>query len=266
MLRLDVPLGDPSVPLLRQRRRLAQALATLDAAQWAMPSRCADWSVQDVVAHLVGVNEFWSYSISSGLRRAPSRLLAAFDPVDTPPRLIEPLRDLGADEVLARFVATTEALADVLAGIDDDGWALVAESPPGHVPIGLVVLHGLWDGWVHERDILLPLGIEPVVKPDEVTASLQYAAVLGPTLLATGGSTRCGELAVEATEPDVRFVVEAGPTVVLRDGAPSASAIRLRGPAVGLVEGLSYRGAPLDLPADGRWLVDALGAAFEVDG
>ena len=34
--------------------RLDQFFAGLDAAGWAQPSRCAGWSVQDVLAHLAG--------------------------------------------------------------------------------------------------------------------------------------------------------------------------------------------------------------------
>ena len=52
-LQLDLPMGDPAVPMLRQRRRLASLLGGLDDEQWAAASRCEGWSVQDVVAHLV---------------------------------------------------------------------------------------------------------------------------------------------------------------------------------------------------------------------
>jgi uncharacterized protein (TIGR03083 family) len=50
------------VPLLRQRRRLAALLGSLDDQQWATTSRCEQWSVQDVVAHLVSTNQFWAFS------------------------------------------------------------------------------------------------------------------------------------------------------------------------------------------------------------
>ena len=50
---------DQLVPLTRQRRRLEAMLADLATDEWAAPSRCDDWTVQDVVAHLAGVNTFW---------------------------------------------------------------------------------------------------------------------------------------------------------------------------------------------------------------
>ena len=67
-LRFEGPLDDPSVPLLRQRRRLASIVAELDDAQWATPSRCEGWSVQDVIAHLVDTDRFWAISIAAGRR------------------------------------------------------------------------------------------------------------------------------------------------------------------------------------------------------
>lgn len=36
----------------QERRRLADDLALLDADEWAAPSSCAGWTVEDVVAHL----------------------------------------------------------------------------------------------------------------------------------------------------------------------------------------------------------------------
>ena len=68
---------DQRVPLSRQRRRLEATLAELNEGAWSAPSRCAAWSVQDVVAHLVSVNEFWNASVHAGLAGTPTRVLAA---------------------------------------------------------------------------------------------------------------------------------------------------------------------------------------------
>ena len=264
-LRVEVQLADPSVPLLRQRRRLADILGGLDIEQWAVASRCSGWSVQDVVAHLVGVNRFWALSVRSALAGTPTRLLVGFDPVVTPRLMVEPMHDLAPAAVLDDFVASVDDLADALDGADDGSWSLLAEAPPGHIALRAVALHALWDGWVHERDIVLPLGLTPVAHDEEVTASLLYVAVLGPALLAAVGVARSGTLAVHAEDPTVRFVVDAGETIVAREPGPAdADAPCLEGPAVKLVEGLSRR-IPLrhDLSADNRWLVDGLADVFD---
>ena len=47
--------GAPPVgpPLIRQRLRLLDVLADLSDDQWAAPSRCEGWRVQDVAAHII---------------------------------------------------------------------------------------------------------------------------------------------------------------------------------------------------------------------
>ncbi len=125
--------------------------------------------------------------------------------------------------------------------------------------------HALWDSWVHERDILLPLGLAPVVEADEVAVSLRYAAALSPMFLAVHGPGRTGTLAIDATDPDVHLVIDLGPTVTVHDGSAPTSAARLGGDAVALVEALSFR-RPLDVelaPAD-RWMLGGLAEAFDV--
>ena len=265
VLVVDGGIADPSVPLLRQRRRLAEVLRGLDAEQWASPSRCERWSVQDVVAHLVGTNQFWTMSFSAGRAGEPTRVLAAFDPVVTPALMVDAVRGEEPAAVLDRFVETTEAMAGSLAGADEDTWATLAEAPPGHIPLHGVVLHALWDSWIHERDVLLPLGLQPAEEADEIVASLRYVAGIGPSFCATVGSARQGSLVVEAHDPDTTFVVDAGSTVVVHDGPAPDHAPRLTGAAVDLVEALSFR-LPLrhDLDPGDQWLLGSLGEVFDI--
>lgn len=268
VLCLDVPLEDPRTAMLRQRRRLLSTLRELDAERWGEASRCAGWSVQDVAAHLVSTDRFWAVSVRSGLAGSPTRFLATFDPVATPEQLVGPSRDQSPAAVLADLTASVDDLGDALAGVGPDGWSTLAEAPPGHVALEAVVLHALWDGWVHERDVVLPLGLAVTEEPDEVTACLAYVAALGPVFLATAGSQRTGRLEVAADSPACRFVVEAGPTVTVRlPVAADAGAPRLTGPAVDLIEALSFR-APLrhDLGAGDRWLLGGLAEVFDQPG
>jgi uncharacterized protein (TIGR03083 family) len=262
---IEGAVDDQREPLLRQRRRLQDALASLTAEQWRAPSRCAGWSVQDVVAHLVGTNSFWAMSIRAGLAGSPSRVLAVgFDPATTPDLMVAPMRALSPAETLEQFVETNLSLFEAVEALDDTGWSTVAESPAGHVPIRLVAHHALWDAWVHERDILLPLGLVPAEEPDEIVSSLRYVAAVAPVLAFSSDPTRRGALVIDATEPDVQLVIEVDTTVVERHGPALADAIRISGRAVDLVDMLSIR-APFDLavPEDNRWLLDGLETVFD---
>src|SRR5687767_13814200 len=116
-------LADPATPLLRQRERLAALLAELDAEQWAAPSRCDGWSNQDVIAHLVTTNQFWTFSIGAGLQGEPTSFLATFDPVASPAEMVAAVRSTPTSDTLAQFTETNAALAATIGAVGADGWA-----------------------------------------------------------------------------------------------------------------------------------------------
>jgi len=251
-------------PLVRQRDRLAALLGELSDQEWATPSRCAGWTVQDVVTHLITVNQFWTLSITAGLDAAPTRYLDGFDPVATPAQLVDGAKGGPPAETLAQFVASNQTLAATVSPLDESGWSALAEAPPGHIAIRAVVLHGLWDAWIHERDIALPLGRPPVREPDEIIGSLAYVAALGPGFMALSGATRAGVLGVRVTDPDASLVVEVGPSIRVRQGAAPTGCPVLAGDAVELLEALSFRGPrPTGLAAEDRWLLGDLGPVFD---
>ena len=261
VIELDGSPGDIAVPFLRQRRRL-DALSLTDE-QWRTPSRCDGWTAQDVIAHLVDVNGFWNLSIGSGLAGEPTRFLVGFDPKATPAALVEAARSQTPAETHARLVESHRALKELVGGLDDAGWCTLAEAPPGHLPIRLLVHHGLWDAWVHERDVLLPLGITPPEEPDEILASLRYAAALGPSFALAKAPDARGTLVLEVTDPDARIVVAVDGVVRVRSGDDPGDVV-LRGRAVDVLEQLSIR-APFDqdVPPKSRWLLEGLAEVFE---
>src|SRR6478735_9918114 len=118
VLRFTGAIGDPSVPLLRQRRRFGDFLSNLDDAQWLAASRCERWSVRDVVAHLVGTDQFWVLAATAALAGAPARFLDGFDPAVTPAALVDGMRDVTAAEVLSSYLEGIETLAATITGLD----------------------------------------------------------------------------------------------------------------------------------------------------
>jgi uncharacterized protein (TIGR03083 family) len=263
ILSIAGPPDDQREPFTRQRLRMMAMLAELTDEQWAVPSRCDGWTTRDVVAHLVDVNTFWHSSIVAGLAGEPSRVLAGFDPATTPPLLVSWMSALGSSEVLEKFVATSQALLDDVGTMTDDGWEMSAESPAGHVPIRLVVQHALWDCWIHERDIAIPLGITPDVEADELRSCLQYAAAVSPVLGIGLGQAATSNIAVEASDPEIRFVLDVDESVSLGD-EPAGDRPCLRGDALELTEALSLRTPmPSTTPAEWMRLLGGLETAFD---
>lgn len=251
-------------PVLQQRRRLEQVLGDLTEDEWQQPSRCEGWTVQDVVSHLTSTNGFWAFSIQSGAAGAPTELLATFDPVASPAQLVDRSRGTSVAETLALFTAGNDTLAAAIEALDDAGWAALAEAPPGHLPIALVADHALWDSWVHERDILLPLGRAAVVDEDEVRHCLRYGAGLGRAFALCRGSTEQGAIELEVTAPDDRVVVAVeGDVVRIHTGVAPAGAPRVRGDALALVEALSMRAVDGAVPDGLGWLTAGLAQVFD---
>jgi uncharacterized protein (TIGR03083 family) len=201
-LTMDGDPADQAQPVARQRRRFEALLRSLDDDSWRAPTRCAGWTVQDVVAHLVTVNAFWEASVRAGLDGEPTRVLEHFDPVAHPALLVEPMRALAPAEVFEQFSASNTGFLDALASIHDEQWCAIGESPAGHVTMRLLAHHALWDCWIHERDVALPLGLDAAVEADEVRSCLRYAAAIGPFLARSWPERVEGSFAVEATSPE----------------------------------------------------------------
>ena len=80
-----------------ERARLADLLTTLEPEQWALATLCADWTVEQVVAHLTAAASTGKWAWTRSIVRA------GFDPAKHNARLLE--RSLGGspEETLAKF-------------------------------------------------------------------------------------------------------------------------------------------------------------------
>jgi uncharacterized protein (TIGR03083 family) len=268
IVRLDGGGPDVRDAFLRQSQRLQKVFEGLTDDEWRAPSRCDEWTVQDVASHLATVTGFWALSVTSGLAGTPTRFLEGFDPKSTPAALVAAAGSPSPAETLAAVSASNDQLRTAVSGLDDDQWAVLAEAPAGLIPIRLLVHHALWDSWIHERDVLVPLGRTADEETDEITACLRFVSALGPAFAVQSGTATPSTLVLEATDLDRTVVVDVGETDVFVHDGPVADAaaepLVVRGRAAELVESLSAR-APLpdDVPADQRWLVATLGQVFE---
>jgi uncharacterized protein (TIGR03083 family) len=172
-------LVPPAAPFTRHRSRFLEALATLSEDEWAAPTRCDAWNAKEVVLHLVSADGFWALSLQGRGQPEPTTYLRGFDPTTSPDAFIAPERDQGTGAALEALASSTEQLAAAFAAVGDDEWSLVSESPFGHVPLQVIAAHSLWDSWLHERDVLLPVGRPPSVEEDELLNAAAFTLFLG---------------------------------------------------------------------------------------
>jgi len=138
-----------------QRQRFVTVLRGFAPDDWAAPTRCADWSAHDVVRHLCDCN---ALAASAGPDDHTLDLAAGFDPRTTPRGWLTASADEPPDATLTRFVATTEELLALLRTRLAQNRKFDIRLPYGPMDWTVLVLHGFWDSWLHERDVLLARG------------------------------------------------------------------------------------------------------------
>lgn len=140
--------------------RFTQYLQALPSDAWRQPSACAQWQIQDVVAHLGGAVEFYVDTLSRGLQgdTAPSEGFPLAGTVNAA-AMAEPLAQMAittreqlGDHVLPTFEATLTRLNNLLAGVGSEAWERPCYHPWRLMPVRQflamtlqeLVLHG-WD-------------------------------------------------------------------------------------------------------------------------
>jgi uncharacterized protein (TIGR03083 family) len=163
-----------------ESERLAQYLQNLPAEAWTKPSACAQWQVQDVVAHLVGVAEFYAGSVARGLQgeTAPpaGRLPAgestgASSAESIAQRSIAARKSLG-DQLLTAFTSAGNHLNQSLARLTPEERQKPCYHPGGIVAAQNFIDLRLKELGVHEWDIRAGLEAEAHIPPASFAAIL----------------------------------------------------------------------------------------------
>jgi uncharacterized protein (TIGR03083 family) len=160
------------------RRRIRAWFAALDDAEWAGETRCTEWRVRDIAQHLVSGAQFLGYTLHQARKGEATHLLANFDAQQTP-KTATSMFDGSSTAELLHHLSVMDARVDAeLDALAASGWGATAEAPPGKVAAHVSVNHFLFDSWVHERDVMLPVGQTPVVEVGEAAAVVSYVLAL----------------------------------------------------------------------------------------
>jgi uncharacterized protein (TIGR03083 family) len=211
-VRFDVTASDAVTANRVQRARLLATLQDLTDEQWQAPSRCTDWTVQDVVRHLGHMNELLLGAIAAARADEHFTVFRSFDPKSTPSRLIADAGPETVAESLRTFTASTSRLVTAVDGLADLEADLLISTPAGRQPWPRAVLHGLFDSALHERDILVALSL-PIPHDSDTAAgtdAVELRAIASYQLLLTGRI-----LCLVGTQTDLCLHLVGGPTLRL---------------------------------------------------
>jgi uncharacterized protein (TIGR03083 family) len=196
--------------------RYAEVVASLTPDEWARPSRCAGWSVQDLVAH-TGSN--------FRILAEPPDPTAPAPQVETAEQLqdllVEQRRGWSSAEVSAEFLEHLGPALGALAALQEDP---LAASPITLTDLGTYPMHALADAfafdlWCHFTvDLLAPTG------PVERARPKATDDVLGPAVgwMLTGLPQMCPAVSTVLDRPlGVRLTGVGGGEWTLVPGGPS---------------------------------------------
>jgi uncharacterized protein (TIGR03083 family) len=133
-------------------RRLEEFLGTLSHEDWQRSSRCDQWTVADVVAHLTAMDQDCAARIGRALHgdtSPPQQVspIAGQAAADIAHHAIAVRQRLG-DDLLPTFITAQSAFHETLATIDPEDWAKLCYHPQRSISIGWLV-----DGCIIERTI-----------------------------------------------------------------------------------------------------------------
>jgi uncharacterized protein (TIGR03083 family) len=123
----------------------------LDGDQWATQSLCPDWTVRGVLVHLGAIEHM--------LAGEPPGSMAEALPFHKAGEWMQEVALCSDDEVLSRYRAVIAARRDELAAMSDDDFELPCMTPVGPGTYGRFMDVRVFDFWVHEQDIRVPLGM-----------------------------------------------------------------------------------------------------------
>lgn len=150
-----------------------ELLGGLDDDQWAVPSLCPDWDVRGVVGHLGGVEHML-------LGEEPGSMTESI-PFDKVGAWLAETEALENRAFLARYRATVDGRLGELDALTEEQLDRPSLTPVGPGTYGRFMTVRVFDYWVHEQDMRVPLGLPghesgPAAEMaiDEIHRSLPY--------------------------------------------------------------------------------------------
>ena len=234
----------------------------LTAEEWATPTGCPGWSVQDQVAHLI------DYEAGALGRPRPDHVPADLSHVKNP---LGESNEVGVDArrsrpgaaVLDELREVTAARLAQLRGLTEDDYAREVPTPAGPGTVSDMLRLRVMDTWSHEQDIRRALGRPGHGTGPVVDEAMAYFTQFLPLLVGKRAGAADGQSVVFALgdRPPVRIRVDGGRANVV-DALPGEPTTTLTMPATTFA---ALVGGRTDVPDDVEVQGDATLAQRVVD-
>jgi uncharacterized protein (TIGR03083 family) len=231
-----------------QRQRFISILAGFGPADWAAPTRCAEWSAHQVVRHLCDVN---GRVTAAAPDSEPPDAGAPFDARVTPREWLTATDGETPDATLARFKSTSLDMLEAGRAWLAEGRSFDVRLPYGSADWTVQVLHVFWDSWIHERDVLLARGAGHPSSDDATAYAIAYGVFIAAVIAARNGG-QVQETLTLGGPGGGTFAVDTsgGVTVTASRGAASQDTASAGTASRGTASRATRTGAPAALVAD----------------
>lgn len=182
---------------------------------------------------------------------------ADFDPHRSPQEDIDTRADETPAETVAGYAEASRRYREHLAtrASSEERRPMLWGDP---ADFRLFQLHLHWDAWIHERDMLLPLGIEPVEDLEALRFATAYGVLFAGVAVKMAGApldtvlsiADLGDVRLEVSPDAIRVRVDPdgpGEGVPVAGAAPLADALAGRGDVAAVVDGPDDVVGPLNL-------------------
>ncbi len=235
--------------LVDEWEQIAEFMQGRTDEEWHRQSILPGWSIQDIVAHMIGTE-----CMLSGQTPPPAAQdltksahvrndIAAMNE-----EWVDSMRELSPSETLDRFRAVTKNRAETLAAMTQEEFDAPSWTPAGQADYKRFMQIRVYDCWLHEQDIRDTLGTpgngsgpQAEIALDEITLALGF--IVGKKAGAGDGTALTIELTGEVTRT-IHVEVEGRASVVERLKSPADVTLSM-------ASGLFFRlaGGRVEVPA-----------------
>jgi uncharacterized protein (TIGR03083 family) len=186
--------------LVDEWAQIAEFMQGRTEEEWHRQSILPGWSIQDIVAHMIGTERMLSgQTPPPAARDLKASAHVRNDIAAMNEQWVDSMRELSPSETLDRFRDVTKSRAETLAAMTQEEFDAPSWTPAGQADYRRFMQIRVYDCWLHEQDIRDTLGMpgngsgpQAEITVEEITLALGF--IVGKKAGAAGGTAVTIEL------------------------------------------------------------------------